>query len=195
MKNHRVLRKLSVKSSLTKEDFSLAYALMDTHPTEYDCGKLCEKKCCQEYEPGVGMYLLPGEEVMFEGKEPWLKWSYRSARHNGYPRDWKGLVQFVECNGTCPREKRPIQCRTFPLAPYLSEDGRLSVVLDISSGIFLCPLVKEPHKFPLREEFRERVLSAWKLLSKDELIMSYIAKESRELDANRSSPWIKLFRP
>jgi hypothetical protein len=194
MLKHVLLDKLLVKSTLTKEDFCRAYDLMDTHPVDFDCGSLCGKKCCQEYEPGVGMYLLPNEDCMFTKEEKWLKWRYRSAKHHGYPSEWQGLIQFVECKGTCPRKRRPIQCRTFPLMPYMDQNKQLHVTLDTLSGILLCPLIQEPEKYPLRDEFKQRVLEAWRILSKDPLISANIEHESRLLDEDSSLPWTDLLR-
>lgn len=170
-----------------------AYRLLDTPALEFDCGQLCDRKCCQEYEPGVGMYLLPGEECMFSGSETWLKWSYHDAKQHGFPQEWDGMVQFVECNATCPREKRPIQCRTFPLMPYIDKSGELSMQLDTLTGSLICPLVKRPKQYALREEFRERALSAWKILIKDAAIRQDVVLQSRRLDEDRRSPWRKLF--
>ncbi|MGI6632503.1 MAG: hypothetical protein ACOX5M_05570 [Bacillota bacterium] len=194
------IRRRLVKSTLAKEDFEKVYALLDFPAlggeilTSPDCGELCGRICCQEYEPGVGMYLLPGEEVMFTGREPWLKWSYRSAKRHDFPRSWKGLVPFAMCQGTCPREKRPIQCRTFPLMPYLNTDGELSVELDTLTGTLVCPLVREPDRFPLNPEFRRRALSAWSILVRDPLIREDVAQQSRKLDEDRKLPWQSLLK-
>lgn len=181
-----------VRSSLSLDDYRRAYELMDTPPLDYDCGRLCERLCCQEYEPGVGMYLLPGEECMFTGSEPWLRWYYHSAKHHDFPPEWDGLVAFVMCRSTCPRERRPIQCRTFPLMPYLDRAGDLQVCLDDLSGYFLCPLVRSPRKFPLRPQFHDRVLQAWRILVKDPLVRADVAMQSRKLDQDRQAPWRRL---
>lgn len=187
------MRKRLVRSVLSKEDFEEVYRLLDVPPLESDCGELCGRKCCQEYEPGVGMYLLPGEESMFTGREPWLRWSYKLARHHDFPGSWKGLVAFVMCRGTCPREKRPIQCRTFPLMPYLSPEGELAVRLDTLAGSLICPLVTGPDRHPLRSEFVENVLKAWRILTRDPLIRDDVFQQSRKLDEDENSPWRGLF--
>ena len=182
-----------VPSTLSKEDFQRVYDLMDTHPMDSDCGILCGSLCCTEYEPGVGMYLLPGEDEMFDGKEPWLKCEFAKAQDHDFPPDWKGLVAFIMCNGTCPRDRRPVQCRTFPLMPYLDPEGNLQVKIDRLSGILICPLVQRPEQHPLRPEFHAAVLSAWQILIKDPLIRSDVWQQSRELDKDESSPWRRLF--
>ena len=183
-----------VKSVLTAEDFRRVYEILDTPPLDFDCGTICGKLCCQEYQPGVGMYLLPGEERLFTGREAWLKWSFKRAEEQDFPPDWKGYVAFVECNSICDRGRRPVQCRTFPLMPYLDKDGKLSVRLDVLNGPLLCPLVRYPRKYRLRAEFRRRTLEAWKLLITDPLIRSDVEWQSRILDEDLRSPWRKLLR-
>lgn len=188
----RTLKGLMVRSTLTPEDFAQVYSILDVAPLDGDCGGLCEKRCCQEYEPGVGMYLLPGEDCMFDGNEPWLEWRLQSASHQDFPPEWNGMVYFVMCRGTCPRERRPIQCRTFPLMPYLDPEGNLEVRLDTLTGSLLCPMVRYPESYPLRKEFMDAVLSAWRILIKDPLIRADVLWQSRKLDQDNLSPWRKL---
>ena len=188
------IRRRLVKSNLTREDFERVYWLLDVPAVGFDCGDLCGQRCCQEYEPGVGMYLLPGEEVMFSGREPWLKWRYKSTKYHDFPASWKGLVAFVMCSGTCPRERRPVQCRTFPLMPYLSPEGELSVRLDILTGSLVCPLVRNPAQYPLSSQFVERALDAWSILIRDPLIRDDVVHLSRKLDEDDSAPWRGLLK-
>ena len=182
-----------IASTLTVEDFEKAYSIMDVSPMPFDCGTLCNSVCCSEHVPGAGMYLLPGEEKMFSGKEEWLKWSFPKAGEHNFPPDWKGRVAFVMCDGTCPRDKRPIQCRTFPLMPYLDSRGEFEVKLDTLSGILMCPLVKDSKIHKLQPEFVKAVESAWKILLRDPLIRSDVWQQSRERDEDESAPWRKLF--
>ena len=140
------------------------------------------------------MYLLPGEECMFTGDEDWLTWKFRLARNHDFPPEWKGYVQFVICDATCPRERRPIQCRSFPLAPYLDEEGNLGVTLDTLTGSLICPLVRSPEKHELSAKFVESVLEAWRILIKDPLIRVDVFRQSRRLDEDREAPWRALLK-
>lgn len=187
---HRLL----VKSLLQEDDFQRVYALLDTPAMEGDCGILCGKICCQEYEPGVGTYLLPGEECMFAGDEPWLTWHYHRAKTHDFPLEWKGLVLFAMCQGTCPRDRRPIQCRTFPLTPYLDEQGNLDMRLDILTGSLICPLVRHPEEHPLRPEFVKNAKEAWSILVRDPLVRVDVARQSRRVDDDQRSRWRRLLR-
>ena len=186
------MKKNLVPSTLSKQDFEIVYKLLDVTPLQFDCGLLCASLCCQEYEPGVGMFLLPGEEQMFTMEEPWLKWHFVNAQEHDFPPDWKGDVAFVTCNATCPRDKRPVQCRTFPLMPYLTPEGELQVRLDTLSGILICPLIKQPDTYPLRPEFYKSVLAAWQILIRDPLIRSDVWHQSSLLDKDESSAWRAL---
>ena len=78
----------------------------------------------------MGIYLLPGEEAVFEDGRDWLEWSTQNAEECGFPESWEGPVFFIKCKTPpyCVRDKRPIQCRTFPLMPYLTEDGELQML-------------------------------------------------------------------
>jgi hypothetical protein len=186
------MKGLLLRSALTREDFEKVYFLLSGPALHGDCGELCGRMCCQEYEPGVGMYLIPGEECMFTGKEPWLKWRYQWAKNHDFPPEWDGLVQFVVCKGICPRERRPVQCRTFPLMPYLDTSGNLDARLDALTGSLICPLVRSSNKHSLRPEFVENVLEAWKILLKDPLVRADVAQQSRKLDQDEGAPWRRL---
>jgi len=187
-------RRNLVRHMLQKDDFRNVYSILDVGPLEFDCGTLCDSLCCQEFEPGVGIYLLPGEEQMFTQQETWLIWTYPKARYGGFPSSWKGRAPFVMCKGQCPREKRPIQCRTFPLMPYLSLDKRLETRMDFLSGILICPILKNPCKYPLSSRFVQAVEQGWSILLRDPLIWDLVWQRSRQLDEQTDSPWLKLFR-
>ena len=166
--------------------------LEDVTPLTADCGRICGAACCTEWEQGVGMYLLPGEEIMFSKKEEWLSWQEHSTDEYEFCPSWTGSVNFVCCNGTCPREKRPFACRTFPLAPYLSPEGELELRLDQAASL-LCPLVKAGDLGLLERRFLARARLAWEELLQDPLIRADVEWESRRLDREEGEPWRKMF--
>ncbi len=57
----------------------------------------------------------------------------------------EGPVFFIKCKTPpyCVRDKRPIQCRTFPLMPYLTEDGELQMLYNDNELPYLCPLIEK----------------------------------------------------
>ncbi|TEB13104.1 hypothetical protein [Pelotomaculum propionicicum] len=137
------------------------------------------------------MYLLPGEEVMFNRNEEWLTWQEHATEEYEFCPSWSGVVYFVSCRGVCPREKRPFACRTFPVLPYLSPGGALELRLD-EAAVPVCPLVKAGDISLLDRRFLARVRLAWEELIKDPLIRDHVEWESRALDRRAGEPWRKL---
>ncbi|MGI6748738.1 MAG: hypothetical protein ACOX4V_10995 [Anaerovoracaceae bacterium] len=163
-------------------------------PLPSDCGDLCSAACCNcggdaideeglDFE--MGIYLLPGEEKLFSKKETWLKWNVENAEDYEFPDSWKGKVYFVRCKTPphCPREMRPLQCRFYPLAPYLTESGDLRLILSPVELPYRCPLIDD--KIPLQRSFIKATYTVWKRLIKDPLIRDLVAMDSKELRKNK----------
>lgn len=173
-------------------DWERVYRLLnEVTPLTVDCGRLCGAICCTEWEKGVGMYLLPGEEVMFSRDEDWLVWQEQSTEEYEFCPSWRGTFYFVRCRGTCPRDKRPFACRTFPVSAYLSPEGTLELRLE-SAAVPICPLVKAGDINLLDRRFLVRARLAWEELLKDPLIRDNVEWESRRLDRIEGEPWKKL---
>lgn len=167
-----------MQGKLDKKVYQEIYRMLDqATPVPYDCGQLCQKACCQDLTGGSGMYLLPGEEVMFSGQEDWLIWERHRAEDYDFPASWKGQVWFIRCDGSCPREKRPVQCRTFPLTPHLTGDQGYLIweTLDLP---YRCPLIRE--SVDLSRDFIHAVASTWRLLLRDSLIRDLVKFDSRQ---------------
>lgn len=120
---------------MTPKDFyQQLYSPFDTlTPLRFDCGRLCGGACCQAGPELPGMYLFPGEQELFEGKEGF---QIKEATLPGY-----GPVPLLVCSGQCDRAMRPLACRVFPLAPKLM-DGKLTVRAD-PRGRAVCPLARD----------------------------------------------------
>ena len=90
-----------MKSSIKKQTFKAIYRLLDrVSAIDGDCGKLCGAACCTCQDPDMGIYLLPGEEKMFNRDESWLKWGYTMAEDYEFPDSWHGKVYFLQwCTG------------------------------------------------------------------------------------------------
>jgi hypothetical protein len=178
----------------TERRFKKAYSLLDkVTPLAGDCGLICGRKCCTEWEKGAGMYLLPGEEVMFTRDEDWLRWEVHSTKDYEFCPAWNGEFFFVVCTKPCPRQIRPFACRTFPLAPYLTPRGQLTMLLD-ENGILICPLVQAGRLARLQLDFIEAAREAWSVLLKDDLIWADVEWQSRERDRANTDVWTRLFR-
>lgn len=193
---------------LSTEDYKKIYAMLEkVSPIEGDCGKLCSASCCSidgkfpealrdenyisESDPEngdedsaeeLGIYLMPGEENLHDKNDPWLEWSEEDAQSAGFPESWREKVYFVKCHGAsqCKRELRPIQCRTFPVAPYLTEDEKLQLILYTDILPYKCPLVHGD--FHLNEDFLSATFAAWSKLIEDQRIFDLVLEDSRFRD-------------
>jgi len=156
-------------------------------PLHADCGKLCGKKCCSVRE-GAGIYLFPGEEKNFSGDEQWCSLS-ECAGGNDYYTGTGGFI--LNCRGKCPREKRPLACRLFPLAPHLDGAGNLEIVMD-SDALFICPLVTDGNINRLEASFLEGARIVWAELFKNASIMEGVMAYSARIDRQAREPWLRL---
>ena len=171
-----------IKSKITKRTYKAIYRLLNrVSPLEEDCGKICNAVCCIAEKDGrdMGIYLLPGEDKVHDKNDAWLSWTSEDAEDYDFPESWKGKVFFVNCKGPnkCKREIRPMQCRTFPLAPHLNEDGELLMVYNDLELPYRCPLIEE--EMPLTEEFVKATTTVWKHLLRDPLIYGLVREDSK----------------
>ncbi len=158
-----------------------------TELLDYDCGRLCGAACCTaggNYgDENMGIYLLPGEEELLK-EEDWLDIVVSDAGEHDLPESWTGKVYFAKCKTppVCPREKRPMQCRTFPLAPHIGEDGELIMVYNDLELPYECPLIEE--EIPLEDEFVETIAEAWAELMEDPLVYDLVRMDSEAREAS-----------
>ena len=199
----------------TKQDFEEIYRLWENvSPIDGDCGSLCSAACCRadglyldeiknpEYDQDVleedekddlGIYLLPGEELVHDKSDDWLTWFKSNAEDVGFPESWTGEVYFVRCKGpdSCKRQLRPIQCRTYPVAPYITEKGELKLILNTDILPYKCPLVHQ--RFKLNQDFLEATYSAWKRLILDKRVYDLVEDDSRFRDECGFEPSARNF--
>lgn len=176
-------------------DYQKLYDLTNrVTPLDQDCGLICGSACCRgDKENSLGMYLFPGEEAMFTGREEWLHWERRDAREDDFPPSWGQTVYFVRCSGHCPRSSRPLSCRFFPLAPHLLPDGTLLLIHETLELPYSCPLIEK--RTPLRGEFIEAVAFCWQELLKDRRIKDLVEMDSREREREAVKPFILWWSP
>lgn len=180
-----------MKSTIRQSTYKAIYRLLNAvSPLEWDCGKLCNAACCtcgkdeELDEMSLGIYLLPGEEKVLDEEEDWLEWTSEYAKDYDFPESWTGKVHFIRCKTppVCPREKRPLQCRFFPLEPHIMEDGTLRLVFNTVELPYSCPLIEE--KMNLTQSFIQATYTVWKRLIQDPLIYDLVVQDSedREFD-------------
>ena len=115
--------------------------LASVTPLKTNCGKLCDGACCQSDETCEnGMLLFPFEEVQY--RQPIPGFPFRLFPDNTLFPGGSRLV----CEGTCPREHRPLQCRLFPLRIRIENDplcvnARAVAALDPRAWA-VCPLLE-----------------------------------------------------
>ncbi len=178
-----------MKSSIKKLTFKAIYRLLDkVSPINGDCGRLCGSICCT-YDakndaenagnsPSMGLYLLPGEEKLFTGREDWLGWSWEYAEDYEFPDSWHGKVYFLECLNAphCDRRMRPLQCRFFPAAPHIDANGQLFLIYQSGQLPYKCPLISD--NVSLNEDFLKASYTVWKHLLRDPLIFDLVEMDS-----------------
>ncbi|MDD4168776.1 MAG: hypothetical protein PHD36_00675 [Desulfotomaculaceae bacterium] len=158
-------------------------------PIYSDCGELCGKICCQpDSEDNLGVYLYPGEERMFTGKENWLQWEHRNPAEDDFPPSWGFPVHFIRCTRSCPREQRPLNCRFFPLAPHLLKDNTLLLIHETLKLPYMCPLITG--RTPLRKDFAEITARCWQELLRDSRIRDLVEMDSREREREGCRPYV-----
>ncbi len=172
-----------MKSSIRKSTYKAIYRLLDrVSPIKTDCGLLCDSACCRNTEGNMGIYLLPGEEKLFSRKEAWLRWDVENAEDYEFPDSWHGKIYFLTCLGPayCHRKERPLQCRFFPLAPHITRDGKLVMIIFPLKLPYECPLIQ--NKTDLEPSFVKAVHTVWARLVQDPLIRDLVLHDSNDRD-------------
>ncbi|MCQ2530686.1 MAG: hypothetical protein MJ086_05455 [Lachnospiraceae bacterium] len=171
---------------LTIDDFKKVYELLDNAtPLSCDCGKMCGAVCCKPKKTflysSLWVYMLPGEDCLHDKNDKWLKWYRLNSKKHLFPKSWGKRFWAVRCTGPehCKRELRPIQCRTFPLMPYLGADGEFQLILFNQPLPYECPLVTEGYE--LEESFITNVRNAWEILLQDNRIFDYVKADSERI--------------
>lgn len=151
---------------------------MDTPPIKYDCGTLCISACCNMLSSEFGIYLLPGEINLLSKKENWFEVEEQDPNQYDFPTSWQDTVYFLHCSGSCPRHKRPIQCRSFPLAPHIDSNEKLHVIWETLKLPYRCPLIKGEEN--LNPQFIINIFLGWKKLITNKLVRDLVNYDSNK---------------
>ncbi len=158
--------------------YQLIYSVLgDFTPLKGDCGAACNKACCIGDVDGDGMYLFPKEEVLYSSL-PSSDWFCISETDFEYSKN--KFAPLFACNGTCDRNFRPLSCRIFPLTPYITQDGKLTVIVDPRSR-GMCPLSGLTIA-DFDKPFVTAVKNVGKLLVKNSETRAFLTAFSRMLD-------------
>lgn len=159
-------------------------ALGEWTPLKTNCGKLCGAACCQSDESGEnGMLLFPHEEWFY--RKPIDGFPFHLAEDDALFKGGKRLV----CQGSCPREFRPLACRLFPLRIRLVSDplGEKTVVfpeIDPRSWC-CCPLPEQGGLRAMSDEFIQGVRRAGECLIRNDDMLEALYNEQKLLDEMR----------
>jgi len=176
---------------MSEPDWIKTYGILrNITPLPSDCGRICGKKCCSA-QTGSGIYLFPGEEDFFRQEESWC--NVQTHPEGVQHFTGRGTI-LLSCNGICPREKRPLACRLFPLAPYLDKSGSLEIRFD-KDLLFICPLVRLGDIDILNPAFRDGVRQVWEELLKNSRILENVRLYSARIDENGYDLWEEFFYP
>lgn len=155
--------------------YSKIYQLTNSvTPLPVDCGQLCDGSCCKGDED-TGMYLFPGEKVMYKISPEWAK-----IRKCGFTFAGE-KIDFISCTGSCDRSLRPLACRIFPLFPYIDISGNLKLIMD-PRGKGICPLAATQKVAELDKKFVDTVRYISKIMMRSPLLYSYLFELSRFTD-------------
>jgi len=161
------------------------YRLFDkATPIFADCGKLCNKACCEGDD--CGMYLFPGEQKVYELLDP--EWSEIESSDFTYTHEGKTKkVPIIFCNGNCDRFQRPLACRIFPLTPILNENKELKIIVDPRAKS-ICPLSRNLKLSDYNPEFVKNVKKAFSVLLTNKEFYSFMTAYSEYI-----SEYLKFF--
>lgn len=176
--------------NITKEMIEKIHEKLNkVSPVDYDCGKLCGEICCvydsESYaNDDLILYLLPGEELIYENNE-YFELKHFNINEINYPHSWKNGVYTVKCKKPphCIRDIRPIQCRTFPLIPHISKDNHFYLIFDDSQYPYRCPLISDDIK--LNDDFIDETYKVWRLLLKNHLVYDLVDMDSRKRENSK----------
>ena len=182
---------MEITAEEMKETIRRIYERLDeVTPVDFDCGKLCGEVCCvydgEDYRnEDLVLYLLPGEELMYEDSEEFELY-YIDSDEIRYPHSWKDRVYLVRCVNPpkCDRSIRPIQCRTFPLIPHLDKKGEFHLIFDETEFPYKCPIVSDHIR--LNEDFIKVTFEIWSRLMADPLVYDLVDMDSRMRDKRKS---------
>ena len=185
------LDNMEITAKEMKKTIQRIYQRLDeVTPVDFDCGKLCGEVCCvydadETHAEELVLYLLPGEELMYEDSHDFELY-YMDSSDIRYPHSWKDNRYLVKCKNPprCDRSIRPIQCRTFPLVPHISKNGEFHLVLDETEFPYECPIIRDHIK--LNDDFINVTYEIWKMLISNPLVYDLVDMDSKDRDRRTS---------
>lgn len=159
-------------------------ALGDLTPLKRDCGRLCGAACCQPDETGEnGMLLFPFEDNFY--RRPIEGFPFRLVDDDTLFKGGKRLI----CEGTCPREHRPLACRIFPLRIRIQTDALGDAAHAVAEpdprAWCVCPLLEQGGLRAMDRRFTDAVAAAGDALIQNVYMLEALHNEQRMMDEMR----------
>jgi len=175
-----------MKKKITEEKLKRFYRLLSIPMIDFNCGDLCAPGnngipvCCEN--EGVVPILFHEE----------YKWHWKNGRFwQRMPPVTKEIKKFIEesedyyvfakCPGPagCKRSKRSLNCRTFPLEPYVGKDGEVAGLAYADAREINCPLIGKPKKL-FNPVFIRNAIKFW-----EEMFECYPEEKEMYIDESR----------
>lgn len=150
------------KENVLESCYSL---LRNVTPLDYDCGKLCQGKCCKG-DDKTGMLLFPGEENLIDKS---MEIVVVDGGH-----------KIAVCKGECDRNKRPLACRIYPIFPVIKQDSNGEYIETVFDSRADCPLTSG--EFKITRSFVKAVKRVGKFLLLNEETEIYYRALSEEIE-------------
>ena len=161
------MKEIQTKNKILRIYRSAYKSLKKITPLRFDCGQLCNNKCCKE--GSEGMYLFPYESEFLNNKTD--KKIIKTDCN----------MDLFLCDGECDRDFRPLSCRIFPLFPYLDDKGNLEIKFDIRAKS-ICPLqFTDIPEIQIQKRFIKRIKKVFYRLVKYRVFNDYCRKLSDEI--------------
>lgn len=163
--------------------YKKAYRMLESStPLKFDCGTLCNKKCCSG-DKNTGMHFYPGEEIIFKGNQDFL--NIRKEIFDNRE------IFFAVCQGKCDRSFRPLSYRIYPLIPYIDQNDRIHIIEDPRAK-YTCPLLFNFDEIEMDRSFIRKIKKVFQLLAQDTEIKAYIVSLSGVLNEYSRFTGLKL---
>jgi hypothetical protein len=188
---------------LSPEQIQEYYSLLNEEITTYDCGTLCAPLnngvpfCCSVKFAVPLLYKTEFSYLRSKG-EMWSEWNPKTKKEKRLLKDLSAAEVYCECKGAanCTRDQRSISCRTYPLEPYINENGEVTGLVFVEDftvksddgNPIHCPLKDRPED--IRQEYIKNALLFWKELLRIPAEYNTYVESSRTLRRRSVRPVI-----
>ena len=153
---------------------------------DFDCGELCAPKnggtpvCCENEDV---VPVLFHEEYKYHWKNGrfWKRMPPITKEIKEFIEESEDYYVFAKCPGVsgCKRDRRSLNCRTFPLEPYLNKDGDVEGLAYADARQVNCPLIGKPMTI-FDPVFIENAITFW-----EEMFECYPEEKEMYMDESR----------